>query len=525
MKKQEKKIKNLPLILIILDGWGLCKPSRGNAVSLAKTPTMDGLMKKYPMTRLHAHGKYVGLPPRQVGNSEAGHMNIGAGRLVVQDVVKISKAIDNGTFYKNSAFMGALRHVRKMKSKMHIMGLLSDGQSPHSDPKHLNAILKLCRDNKVEEVCIHLFTDGRDSPPYASLKLVADLEKTLKKNEKIVTVMGRFYGMNRKKKWSRTEKAFNALVYNKGRKVSSAQTAITESYNKGEKDEFIEPYIIEYKKGENTRIDDGDSIIFFNLRSDRARQLAKAFMQADFNKMNFGSFKRKKRLEHLFFVAMTDFGPDLDDILIAYPGIDLKSTLPMALSNLSQLYISESEKYAHVSYFFNGGYSGSVAGEKHHIISSPDVRSYDVVPGMCSKELTEVVISNLKKSRKPKFDFTMLNFAAPDMVAHTGNLQAGIKCCEIVDSLLGKIVKEYLAKNGTVIITADHGNVEEMINLKTGEIDTKHSTFPVPFILISKFFKKTKLGRAGILGDIAPTILKILKIKKPKEMRRKSLLK
>jgi 2,3-bisphosphoglycerate-independent phosphoglycerate mutase len=517
--------KNTPMILVILDGWGICPPNKGNAVTLAHTPTMNGLVKKYPNTKLHAHGKYAGLPSKQVGNSEAGHMNIGAGRLVEQDVVKISRAIDDGTFYKNSAFTGAMRHIRKMDSKIHVVGMVSDGQSPHSDPKHLKAILTFLRKNKVKEIFLHLFTDGRDSPQYASLKLMDDLENELRENEHIVTVMGRYYGMNRQKSWSKTEQAYNTLVYGEGRKADSVKAAITESYNRGDSDEFIEPYVVG-EKAKDSRINDGDSVIFFNLRSDRARQLAKVFVQEDFNKMNPGSFKRKKRLEHLYFVAMTDFGPDLDDIITAYPGVDIKATLPMQLKDFSQLYIAESEKFAHVTYFLNGGYSGKVAGEDQEIIPSPDVRSYDETPAMSSERLAKSVIDNLSKgkNKKPKYEFTLLNFAAPDMVGHTGNLQAGIKSCEIIDRLLAKIVKAYLSANGTVIITADHGNIEEMINLETGEVDTKHSIYPVPFIVVNKNMRKTKLKTNGILGDVAPTVLRILGVKKPQEMKRKPLI-
>jgi 2,3-bisphosphoglycerate-independent phosphoglycerate mutase len=403
--------------------------------------------------------------------------------------------------------------------------MLCDDQSPHADPIHLKALLELCREQDVKKIYLHLFTDGRDSPQYASLKLVADLEKQLQTNEKIVTIMGRFYGMNREKKWSRTQKAYNTLVFGEGRKSNNAQAAITESYNRGDSDEFIEPYIIDHHDVLDSRIGDGDSVIFFNLRSDRARQLTKAFVQNKFREMNPGSFDRKK-LDHLFFVTMTDFGPDLDDVLTAFPSVDLKNTLPVALRDLRQLYIAETEKYAHVTYFFNGGYSGTVAGEDHFMVPSPDVKSYDTTPAMSSYELAKTVIDNLSKgqSRTPKYDFTVLNFAAPDMVAHTGNLQAAIKCCEEIDKLTGKITDAYLEKGGTAIVTADHGNIEEMINLQTGEIDTKHSVYPVPFILINEELKNRKLKSGGMLGDIAPTILKLLNIKKPKEMKRHSLL-
>ncbi len=528
IKKNNNRNKNLPMIMIILDGWGIAKPNKGNAVSLAKTPTMDGLIRKYPNTKLHAHGKYVGLPRHQAGNSEAGHLNMGGGRLVEQDAVIISRSINDGTFYKNSAFLGAIRHVRKMNSKIHLIGMLSNGQSPHSDPKHLLALLDLLRRNNVLDIYLHLFTDGRDSPRYASLNLVDDLEKRLNPNEQIATIMGRFYAMDRKKKWERTEKAYNAFILDRGRKAKSAQAAITEAYNKGNSDEFIDPYIITGNGNKSTRVEEGDSVIFFNLRSDRSRQLTKAFMQSDFNKMNRGAFRRKKHLHHLYFVAMTDFGPDLDDILTAYPSVDLRNTLPMQLADLKQLYIAETEKYAHVTYFFNGGYSGKVAGEDQYMVSSPDVKSYDETPGMSSDKLTKTVMADLKKGRKKncKYDFIVLNFAAPDMIGHTGNIKAGIKCCGLVDKFVGRIVKAYLAAGGTVLITADHGNIEEMINLETGEIFTEHTTNPVPFIIINKKLRnKIKLQANGTLSDIAPTILKILGRKKPKEMKGRLLIK
>jgi 2,3-bisphosphoglycerate-independent phosphoglycerate mutase len=288
MIKQEKSNKNiLPMILVILDGWGIAKPNKGNAITLAKTPTMDGLIRKYPNTELFAHGKYVGLPPTQSGNSEAGHMNIGAGRVVEQDAVKISRSINDGTFLKNTAFAEALRHVRKNKSRLHLMGMISNGMSAHSDPKHLLALLEFAKNNGIKEVYLHLFTDGRDSPKYASLKLIEEIKKAFKNGEAIATVMGRFYAMDRKKGWDRTEKAFKALVDGIGKKAVSAEAAITESYNRGESDEFIEPYIITKNGKPLPRVASGDSVIFFNLRSDRARQLAKVFVQKDFCEKNF----------------------------------------------------------------------------------------------------------------------------------------------------------------------------------------------------------------------------------------------
>jgi len=526
----KKKREYLPMILVILDGWGITELNQGNAVALAKTPTLDGLMKKFPSTKLFAHGKYVGLPSEQSGNSEAGHMNIGAGRIVEQDVVKISKSIIDGTFFKNPAFVEAIRHVKKNNSKLHLMGMISTDMSAHSNPCHLSALLDLVRNHQLKEVYLHLFTDGRDSPKYSSLKLIQEIKKTFKNNECIATVIGRFYAMDRKKSWDKTEKTYNALVNGIGEKANSAEDAIAKSYNRGENDEFIEPHII-YKNNKITsRISDNDSVIFFNLRSDRARQLSKIFVQKEFCELNKISFVRKKFLKNLRFIAMTDFGPDLDSILTAYPSADIKETLPMLLKELKQLYLAETEKYAHVTYFFNGGYANVVDDEARMVFPSPNVKSYDQTPAMSSDKLTEQVIANLseneeKKQSKWKYDFTALNFAAPDMIGHTGNLQAGIKCCHQVDKALGEIVRSYLEVNGTVLVTADHGNIEEMINLKTGEVDTEHSVNQVPFILVSKQFKnKIKLRQNGVLGDIAPTILELLGINKPKEMSGKSLI-
>jgi len=539
--KNNKQNNNLPMILIILDGWGIAGPSKGNATTLAKTPVMDGLVKKYPNTELRASGKYAGLPPQQDGNSEAGHMNIGAGRVVEQDAVAICKSINQGTFFKNPAFIEAIRHVQKNNSKLHLMGMLSNGMSAHSDPDHMLALLTLIRGHKVKDVYLHLFTDGRDSPKYAALKLIEAIQRDYLKYEQIATIIGRFYAMDRKKKWERLEKTYNALVLGEGLKAKSPQAAITEAYNRGENDEFIQPYVITKTGKPLPRIGDGDAVIFFNLRSDRARQLAKVFVQKDFNKMNQGSFKRKKVFRNLKFIVMTDFGPDLDSISTAFPSADLRHTLPIQLADLRQLYIAETEKYAHVTYFFNGGYADPVAGEARTVVPSPDVRSYDETPAMSSVDLTKIIINNLTSgiygrrdsrislsvnSSKYKYDFTVLNFAAPDMIGHTGNLKAGIECCEEIDKYIDKIIKAYLQANGTILITADHGNIEEMINLETGEIDTEHSTNPVPFIVVNDKLKgKIRLREKGVLGDIAPTILELIGREKPKEMTGKSLIK
>ncbi|PIR93221.1 2,3-bisphosphoglycerate-independent phosphoglycerate mutase [Candidatus Falkowbacteria bacterium CG10_big_fil_rev_8_21_14_0_10_43_10] len=522
-KKTTKEIK--PLILIILDGWGIAPPSQGNAVTLAKTPVVNKLIKDYPYTELCAHGSCVGLPEYQDGNSEAGHMNIGAGRVVGQDVIRITKAVKDGTFYKNSAFLQAIKHAKENRSHLHLMGLLSNGMSAHSDPEHIMALLRLARKHGIKNTYLHLFTDGRDSPQYAALKLIQNLEKKLLKNEYIATVMGRYYGMDRKKNWPVTEQAYDVLTCEKcrWRSAASAIDAVTESYNRKNTDEFMEPYVILRKGKSLPRIDSNDAIIFFNLRSDRARQIAKAFIQKNFEKMNRGSFKRKKLLENFSFTAMTDFGPDLENILTAYPSVDLWNTLPILLADKRQFYIAETEKYAHVTYFFNGGYADPVAGELRFQVASPDVKSYDQTPEMSSGELTEMLLRHIKEET---FDFITINYACPDMIGHTGNLAAGIKAVEGVDKYLGKVIKEADKKGVNLIITADHGNIEEMINLKTGEVDTEHSTNPVPFILFDGRLRKKKkiLREKGILGDVAPTVLRLLGKEHPKEMAGKSLL-
>jgi 2,3-bisphosphoglycerate-independent phosphoglycerate mutase len=512
----EKKV-----ILLILDGWGLAPKSKGNAIALAKTPFIDSLYRKYPWTQLSASGRSVGLPSGQSGNSEAGHMNIGAGRVIDQDTIKISKQINTGEFFKNPAFIAAINHAKKNKSALHIMGLIApSGQSPHSNPDHLLAVLTMVRRYKVKNIYLHLFTDGRDSPPRSSLKYIGALERGLRPNEIIATVIGRYYSMDRKKKWSNTGWAYETMIKGQGHKAKSPQEGITRAYNADITDEFIEP-IVMYKKGRMVRrIKNNDAIIFFNLRSDRARQLAKPFVQKDFEKMNPKSEKRSKVLKNVVFTAMTDFGPDLGDILTAYPSEDILDTLPMHLKDKKQVYIAESEKYAHVTYFVNGGYTDPVGGEDRVIIPSPDVTSYDETPAMSTAKLATKLISSLKK-----YDFILTNIACPDMIGHTGNLEAGIKAAEATDKYVKKIHNAAIASGFTLLITADHGNLEYMFNEDTGEIMTQHTSNPVPFIVVEKGISKNKkLKTKGELANLAPTILKLMGVKKSKLMKKESLI-
>ncbi|PLX24488.1 2,3-bisphosphoglycerate-independent phosphoglycerate mutase [Candidatus Parcubacteria bacterium] len=510
----------LPLILLILDGWGLSKEKKGNAIALAKTPVIDSLYKDYPNIQIEASSKHVGLPLGQPGNSEAGHMNIGAGRVVEQDSVIISKSINNGTFFKNPAFLQAANHVNKNKSDIHLVGMLSDGSSPHTDMDHLLSLISFFISKTKQDIYLHLFTDGRDSPKFAALKILGNFKGVFNSRRvKVSTVMGRFYAMDRKKAWSRTKMAYEAMVLGKGHVVKTGVEAVSQAYNRGESDEFITPTVMVRDHKPVGPIGDKDAVVFWNLRSDRARQLTKTFVQKDFEKKNPGSFKRNKVPKDLLFVALTDFGPDLGNVLTAYPGVDIPDTLPIALKEVKQLYIAETEKYAHVTYFFNGGYDHQVNGEEWVNIPSKDVASYDKVPEMSNKEVANYVLNSLDKD---EYEFITINFASPDMIGHTGNLEAAKETVKAVDALVDKIIKVILKKNGTLLVTADHGNIEEMVNTKTGEVITEHSTNPVPFIIVSK--SKYKLKSTGKLSNIAPTILDILNIDKPKLMKSQSLI-
>lgn len=520
--KQGKRDNLLPVILVILDGFGIAPDSPSNPISLAKMPHWDFLQKNYPSSQLIAHGKKVGLPNGQDGNSEAGHMNIGGGRIVKQEAVQISEAIANGTFFKNPALIEAIRHAKDNKSNLHLMGLLSNGQSAHSNPEHLYALLKFIKQQKFDRVYLHLFTDGRDSSPHAAARLISKLINNFQNNEIISTIIGRFYAMDRIKFWQRTAKAYNAMVLGEGIVSDNPYKAVTEAYNRGETDEFITPTIILNPVKKSKFIADNDAVIFFNLRSDRARQLAKPFVQIDFEGKNSGEFKRKIFLKNIKFVALTDFGPDLDSVMTAFPSITVENSLPYCLKNLKQLYISEREKYAHVTYFLNGGHSKPVNGEIWQVIPSAGKQNYEDCPQMSILPLIKIIIALLKNN---KYDFIAVNLPNADMIGHTGNFKAAIKALEFIDDALGKLYKIITEKDGTMIITADHGNVEEMINLHTGEMDTEHSTNPVPFVLVNKNMKKIKLIKRGILGDVAPTILDLLFIKKPCEMTGHSLIK
>ncbi|MDD4994858.1 MAG: 2,3-bisphosphoglycerate-independent phosphoglycerate mutase [Patescibacteria group bacterium] len=526
MQEKEGKFnaRRKPVVFIILDGWGLGPANHGNAIAAARTPVFDALYKKYPNTSLKCSGSSVGLPRGQEGNSEAGHLNIGAGRVVKQDMVYISESIKDGTFFKNTAFLEAVKHIKKYEKRLHLMGMLSNGASGHASPEHLYALLEFARRQKISRVFLHLFTDGRDSPRFEALKLLDRLERHMNGSERIASICGRFYAMDRNKIWGRTELAYNAVACGKGVIAEDARSAVIQAYNRGMSDEFILPTLMRNGDGSLTpRIFNNDAVIFFNLRSDRARQLTKPFVQPDFEKENSGAFKRACVPKNTAFVTLTDLGPDLPGVFTAFPSRDIKNGLVEVIGShgYRQLHIAESEKFAHITYFLNGGYAAPVAGEDRIRIPSPFVPRYDSVPEMSTYKITNTAIDAI---RNKGYDFVAINFAAPDMIAHTGNFQAGIKTAEVIDECVGKIVRTVFEKGGLVIITSDHGNLDEMIDAKTGAIETKHSMNNVPFILAdNKEFKNVRLKNGGALENIAPTILKIINLPIPKEMAAKPL--
>jgi len=528
-----------PLVLIILDGWGIAPEGPGNAVKLANTPNFNSFWAGYPHTQLLASGESVGLPKNEVGNSETGHLNLGAGRIIYQDLPRINLAIADGSFFKNETFLKAVDHVRKNKSCLHLMGLVGSG-GVHSNIEHLYALLRLAKEEKIEDVYLHLFTDGRDSPPKSALIFFEQIETRLKnlKIGKIASISGRYYAMDRDNRWERTEKVYNALTLGIGQKAKNFKEAISNSYLKGVFDEFIEPTLIVNDQNQPIKlIEDNDAVIFFNFRIDRPRQLTKAFVLEDFEsyqpqKTSFDpyaekyghkqfeeifqikTFVRKKIIKNLFFVTMTQYEEKLP-VSVAFPQIKVDLPLARVLSEkgLRQFHIAETEKYPHVTTFFDGLFSSPFPGEEWVRIPSPKVATYDKKPEMSALKVTSLF---LKKFETGYYSFVLINFANPDMVGHTGNLSATIKACEFVDYCLGKIVKKVISHKGTVIITADHGNAEELINLKTGEVDTEHSSNPVPFILINEnLIGKAKNISSGILADVAPTILHLFGINIP----------
>lgn len=499
-------------MLVILDGWGLAPASPSNAVSVANTPSFDFLWSHYPHLKLAASGEAVGLPVGQIGNSEVGHLNIGAGRVVLQDLPRISSAIKGGTFFKNKVLADTFAYAKNNNKPVHIMGLLSDG-GVHSHIYHLFALLEYAKAEGVHEVYVHAFTDGRDVEPQSAMRYVKALEKEMKAIGvgKIATVSGRYYAMDRDNRWDRVQLAYEAIVDGKGELADTAEEVVIDNYARGINDEFIRPTIVD----PTGQIKDGDALIFFNLRSDRPRQLGRALVDP-----NFIGFKRKSFLKKPYFVTMTEYDPVLktEGIVFPYESITNPLSAVLAAESKSQFHIAETEKYAHVTFFFDGGVEAAPKGEIRVIVPSPKVATYDSTPAMSASEVTQALLKEIGK-----YDFIVVNYANADMVGHTGKLKAAVKACEAVDAELDKIVKKAQTEGYNVIITADHGNAEKMIN-GDGSPCTAHTTNPVPFILISAENHKLREISQPKLGNIAPTILEIMNIDKPREMTEASLL-
>ena len=501
-----------PIMLMILDGFG--ENEKANAIKAAKTPNIDKLMKTCPTTRIFTSGLNVGLPEGQMGNSEVGHTNIGAGRIVYQELTRITKEIEDGDFFSIKEFSEAIENCKKNNSNLHVMGLLSDG-GVHSHIRHLYALLELAKRKDFENVYIHCFLDGRDTPPASGESYVIKLEEKIKEKGvgKIATISGRFYAMDRDKRWERIKKAYDALVNGIGEKATSAISAIESSYQKEIFDEFVVPTVIYNGDEPVAKIQDKDSVIFFNFRPDRAREITRTLVDKDFNE-----FETKKL--DLFFVCFTKYDETLPNVNIAFKPTVLNNTFGEYISKcgLTQLRIAETEKYAHVTFFFNGGEEKQYKGEDRILVPSPKVETYDLKPEMSAYEVTQKVIEAIESK---KYDCIILNYANPDMVGHTGNFEAAVKAIDTIDECVGKVIEALEKENGVAIITADHGNAEQMIDYKTGEPHTAHTTNPVPLILYGVEGVKLKEGK---LADLAPTMLEIMGLEKPKEMTGESLI-
>ncbi len=506
---------NNRVLLCIMDGWGINKKGcPKDATITAKTPNFDRLKKEEKYTEIFADGEHVGLPEGQMGNSEVGHLNLGAGRIVYQELTRINKEIKDGSFYKNPEFLNAIKHVKECDSALHLFGLVSTG-GVHSSLEHVFALIKLAAEHGLKKVYVHAFLDGRDTPPQSAVEFLSELEAELAKYNlpKIATISGRYYAMDRDNRWDRIEKAYNCLLLCEGNKSDSADEAIKASYNEGVTDEFVIPTCI---TGEESRIKDNDSIIFFNYRPDRAREITKAIMFKDFD-----GFQRKAVRKNLYYVMFTQYDETFT-YPVAFPPQKLTNILGDVLdaNGIKQFRTAETEKYAHVTFFFNGGIEEPNKLETRKLIASPKVATYDLQPEMSANAVCEEVLKALDNT---DYQFILVNFANPDMVGHTGIFDAAVKAIETVDECVGKIAKKAKEKGVVMLLTADHGNAECMEDAQTHKPFTAHTTNPVPFLVIND--SEVQLKDSGALCDVAPTVLKELGIKQPEEMTGTSLIK
>ncbi|EKE02525.1 MAG: hypothetical protein ACD_20C00372G0003 [uncultured bacterium] len=507
-------MNNKTVLLTILDGWGCGSKCPTNAIEAANLPTFHSLLNDYPDTCIYADGEHVGLPEGQMGNSEVGHLNLGAGRVVYQELTRINKAIREKTFFENTELLNAINHAKKNNSSIHFMGLVSEG-GVHSAMGHLYALIDLAHQHGLKDVYVHAFLDGRDTPPQSAIEYVTPVDEKLNKLglPAVASVIGRYYAMDRDQRWDRVQKAYDCLLYSEGNSANNAVEGIQNSYNKDANDEFVLPTVV---GDEKSRLKDNDAIIFFNFRPDRARQLTRAI-----NDPNFDGFNRKTVLNNTYYVCMTQYDETFN-LPIAFTPQHLNQILGEVLDQhkVQQFRTAETEKYAHITFFFNGGVEKSFPTETRVMVPSPKVATYDLKPEMSAPEVAQKVIEALKSK---KYQFILVNFANPDMVGHTGKLDATVKALETIDNLLNQIVNTVKQVDAVMLLTSDHGNAECMEDPKTHEPFTAHTTNPVPLILIN-YDQEASLKEGGNLADVAPTILDILEIQKPEEMTGNSLI-
>lgn len=506
-------------VLMILDGFGINEKTEGNAIKQAKTPVLDGILQKYPAVQGYASGLDVGLPAGQMGNSEVGHLNMGAGRVVYQELTRITKSIEDGDFFENPTLLEAVTHCKKHDSALHLYGLLSDG-GVHSHNTHLYALLQLAKRSGLEKVFVHVFLDGRDTPPSSGADYTAQLMEKLREIGvgQIATVMGRYYAMDRDKRWERVQEAYNAMVLGRGTTATDAVQAIRDSYAAGKTDEFVMPTVIVKEDGMAVgKISDHDAVIFYNFRPDRAREITRSLCDPEFD-----GFVREKAPQDLSYICFTEYDVTIPNKEVAFKPQRLTNTLGEYISSLGlkQLRTAETEKYAHVTFFFNGGVEEPNPNEDRWLVPSPKVATYDLQPEMSAVEVTDGLVKAL---RSKEYDLIIVNYANPDMVGHTGILSAAIKAVETVDTCIGRVLEALLETDGQMFICADHGNSDQLVDYESGEPFTAHTTNPVPFILVN-YTDGVGLKEGGKLADIAPTLLDMMGLEKPAEMTGESLL-
>jgi 2,3-bisphosphoglycerate-independent phosphoglycerate mutase len=507
--------KTKPVLLVVLDGWGIRAEREANAIAIAGTPNLDALARDFPSTALETSGLSVGLPEGQMGNSEVGHTNLGAGRIVYQDLVRINRAVEDGSFFRNDALLLACHRARASGGSLHLMGLLSDG-GVHSHQEHLHACLDLARREGVARTFVHAFMDGRDTPPRSGVEYMRRLEARLRETGygRLATVTGRFYAMDRDKRWDRVAQAHAALVHGEGLRARTGVEAMEASYAQGEGDEFVRPTVIVDGDGRPVGpVRDGDAVLFFNFRADRAREISRAFTQDDFKE-----FDRRGAPRLSAFVCMTEYDKTFT-LPVAFPPQELTEIFPEIVSRagLAQLRCAETEKYAHVTFFFNGGRELVYPGEDRILVPSPrDVKTYDQKPEMSAREVTDRLVEAIGTG---KYGFVLVNYANPDMVGHTGILEAAVQAVRVVDECVGRLWQAARKQGMAMIVTADHGNCEMMTDPATGEPHTAHTLGPVPFLLADPDFRGAKLRSKGVLADVAPTLLQVMGLPQPKEMK------